>query len=334
MYFLISLSMVAPPASWVPGGWDERAKFFAESPEALVADLVRQGATGASGNVSEPYLDSAVRPDVLLPAYLAGLNLAEAYYSALPSLSWQTVVLGDPLCRPYRRRATLAPTPEIGVDAVTELPQVFSDRRLEVVWQPDTSKEALKLLLRAESRLGRGDEEGARTAATELLQREPGATAAQHLLASLAERRRDFDEAEVLYRRVLERRPSDPIALNNLAYSLGVRRNRPKEALPLAQLAYKVTGGDPLVADTLGWVLFLLNDLPAARSYLLEAVKLAPNNPELRLHTAVVLAGLGELSDAQAHLTAALALDPGLASREEVRALRERLAAGVARPRP
>ena len=38
------------------------------------------------------------RPDLLLPAYYSGRNLAESYYLAMRSLSWQNIVLGDPLC--------------------------------------------------------------------------------------------------------------------------------------------------------------------------------------------------------------------------------------------
>ena len=33
-----------------------------------------------------------------LPAYAHGRNLAESYYLALPFLSWQGVIFGDPLC--------------------------------------------------------------------------------------------------------------------------------------------------------------------------------------------------------------------------------------------
>ena len=33
------------------------------------------------------------------PAYLSGRNLAESYYLALPVLSWQSLIVGDPLCR-------------------------------------------------------------------------------------------------------------------------------------------------------------------------------------------------------------------------------------------
>jgi hypothetical protein len=37
-------------------------------------------------------------PEILLPAYYSGRNLAESFYLAIPFLSWQNIVVGDPLC--------------------------------------------------------------------------------------------------------------------------------------------------------------------------------------------------------------------------------------------
>ena len=86
-----------PPDTWnIGGGWHENG--WMGSPQSLSADYLHEGATGASGNVFEPYLTYCVRPDYLLPAYYQGRNLAESYYLAIPALSWQNVVLGDPLC--------------------------------------------------------------------------------------------------------------------------------------------------------------------------------------------------------------------------------------------
>jgi uncharacterized protein (TIGR03790 family) len=87
-----------PPDNWTYTGWDDRIHFFGGSPQGLSADFIHQGGTGASGNVFEPFLSACVRPDYLLPAYYQGHNLAESYYVALPYLSWQGIVLGDPLC--------------------------------------------------------------------------------------------------------------------------------------------------------------------------------------------------------------------------------------------
>ena len=61
--------------------------------------------TGGPGQVAEPYLDSVIRPDMFFAAYLAGFNLIESFYLAMPHLSWQTVVVGDPLCTPFPRKA-------------------------------------------------------------------------------------------------------------------------------------------------------------------------------------------------------------------------------------
>ena len=88
-----------PSARWTPGdSWSNPLRFFAGSPQALAADYILEGATGASGHVDEPYLTMTPRPDLLLPAYYKGRNLAESYYLAIPALSWQNIVLGDPLC--------------------------------------------------------------------------------------------------------------------------------------------------------------------------------------------------------------------------------------------
>lgn len=87
-----------PPDSWTYTSWTDRLRFFAGSPQGLAADPLHEGATGASGNVHEPYLAACARPEYLFPAYYQGRNLAESFYLALPYLSWQGIVLGDPLC--------------------------------------------------------------------------------------------------------------------------------------------------------------------------------------------------------------------------------------------
>ncbi len=88
-----------PPDEWTFTSWQDRAHWFGGSPQSLSADYIAEGATGCSGHVYEPYLSQTPRPDYLLPAYYSGRTLAESYYLSIPSLSWQNVVLGDPLCR-------------------------------------------------------------------------------------------------------------------------------------------------------------------------------------------------------------------------------------------
>ncbi|HTS62398.1 MAG TPA: TIGR03790 family protein [Candidatus Acidoferrales bacterium] len=87
-----------PPETWKPTEWGDREHYFGGSPQGLIGDLIHEGVTGASGNTYEPYLAYCVRPDYLLPAYAEGRNLADSFYMAMPELSWQGVVTGDPLC--------------------------------------------------------------------------------------------------------------------------------------------------------------------------------------------------------------------------------------------
>ena len=120
-----------PPEEWQIGVWEDPNTYFAGSPQSLAGDLIREGVTGTAASVAEPYLDGAIRPTILFPAYLSGFNLIESFYLAMPYLSWQTVVVGDPLCAPFTRQDLTAEQIDTGLDPVTELPVFFSGRRLE-----------------------------------------------------------------------------------------------------------------------------------------------------------------------------------------------------------
>ena len=92
-------TMKRPPDSWNIGSWkDDMKTWWAASPQSMSADYIHEGATGVSGHVWEPYLAFNPRPQHVLPAYYKGENLAESFYRGIPALSWQNVVLGDPLC--------------------------------------------------------------------------------------------------------------------------------------------------------------------------------------------------------------------------------------------
>jgi uncharacterized protein (TIGR03790 family) len=88
-----------PPDTWQIGTWAESRSWFAGSPQSLTADYLLEGASGASGQVDEPYLTFCPRPNYVLPAYFSGRTLAESFYSGIPGLSWMNIVVGDPLMR-------------------------------------------------------------------------------------------------------------------------------------------------------------------------------------------------------------------------------------------
>ena len=90
-------SFERPPDSWnIGSSWAKG--LFDGSPQTLTADYIHDGVSGASGHVYEPFLAFTPRPNILLPAYYHGRNLAESYYLTIPILSWMNIVVGDPLC--------------------------------------------------------------------------------------------------------------------------------------------------------------------------------------------------------------------------------------------
>lgn len=72
-----------------------------KNPDTWVGALLQRGAAVTTGNVYEPLLAGCMRFDVFYDRLLKGYTVAEAALMATPWLSWQGVVLGDPLYRPF-----------------------------------------------------------------------------------------------------------------------------------------------------------------------------------------------------------------------------------------
>jgi len=66
-----------------------------------VAPLLARGAAATIGNVYEPYLQLTTHLNAFNDRLLHGFTFAESAYMATPSLSWMSVMVGDPLYRPY-----------------------------------------------------------------------------------------------------------------------------------------------------------------------------------------------------------------------------------------
>ncbi len=70
--------------------------------QSMIGDLIFQGVTGVKGYVSEPFTIALAWTDILFDRYTDGYNLAESFYAASPLLKWKDVVIGDPLCAPFK----------------------------------------------------------------------------------------------------------------------------------------------------------------------------------------------------------------------------------------
>ena len=285
-------TMAAPPAGWTPTMWGDETSYFAGSPEALAADWLAAGLTGLAGQVAEPYLDGAVRPATLQEAWARGYTLAESFYLATPYLSWQGVVFGDPLAR------AVEPGPE-GYQVLTDPAAgqgIFVDRMALSYrrGQPDLDQEAARLMARVDLSIARGESAEARKLLEEVTVRAPRYTAAQVRLGQLYEAEKRYDLARARYESVLRDQPANVVALNNLAYNLGVHAQEPKVGLVHAERAAALAANSAAVLDTLGWLRHLSGDSRAAVEPLQRAVELDPGLCEAWSHLALAQRGAGD----------------------------------------
>jgi uncharacterized protein (TIGR03790 family) len=310
-----------PIATWKPAPAGS-----ASGGQTLVADLIREGITGISANVAEPYLDAIVRPQILFPAYLSGYTMAEAYYLAMPYLSWQTIIVGDPLCAPF----LTSPLPQnqihSGINTDLSLPAIFGERLLATIPAFGLNRDAVKLQVKALSLQAQG-KPAAEVEAT--LQRaadlEPRLLSAHMLLAGMASARGAEDDAIRHYRLALQADPNHVAVLNNLAYALADKRNAAAEALPLAEKAYRLSNQAPIVADTLGWVHFKLDNLAAALPLIERAAAALPSQVDVLVHAAAVNVAANNRDRAKTFLDAAIKADPAAADRDDVKAIRAKI---------
>jgi len=65
--------------------------------------MLKRGITATLGPVAEPYLHTFPEPKLFFGALFDGHCLVEAYYLTLPFNSWQLLLIGDPLYRPFKK---------------------------------------------------------------------------------------------------------------------------------------------------------------------------------------------------------------------------------------
>jgi Flp pilus assembly protein TadD len=245
-------------------------------------------------------------------------------------LSWQAIVIGDPLCAPFQRERLTSAQIDPGLDPQTELPPHFSRRRLAIlqkIWK-DVTPEVLPLMLRAEARLAREDVAGARETLEQITSASPTLVGARLELAMLEEREGNRDAAAAHYRRILELDANHVVALNNLAYTLGVHRDALDEGLALARKAAALAPKSVVVIDTLAWLEHLAGNSGTAASLFREALQSTDATGEVHLHAAIVFAEVSDVAAAAAQLQKALAADPTLETHPDIARLRERLKTG------
>jgi tetratricopeptide (TPR) repeat protein len=128
---------------------------------------------------------------------------------------------------------------------------------------------------------------------------EPNDADAAKMLAQLDLAARRFSDAEGNLQAVVNKRPNDATALNNLAW-IYQHSNDPR-ARTTAQKAYMISPR-PQVADTLGWILTTGGDAAKGLVLLRQAAAQLGDTPAVQYHLAVALKDTGQSQDALAVL--------------------------------
>ncbi len=80
----------------------EAQKLHDPNSSTWCAAMLRDGITATLGAVNEPYLHAFPEPKAFFAELFEGGCLVEAYYRTKPFNSWQLVLIGDPLYRPFK----------------------------------------------------------------------------------------------------------------------------------------------------------------------------------------------------------------------------------------
>jgi len=113
------------------------------------------------------------------------------------------------------------------------------------------------------------------------------------LLGAVYERQKQFDKAEVEFKKVLDVNPKNAQVLNYYGYMLADRGIRLDEAQDLIQRAVDQEPQNGAYLDSLGWVYFKQNKLDLAEAMLRKAVDREPHDPTIRQHLGDIYAKQG-----------------------------------------
>jgi tetratricopeptide (TPR) repeat protein len=121
-----------------------------------------------------------------------------------------------------------------------------------------------------------------------------------------------FDNLGILerdLRTIIELEPGNADALNALGYSLTDQTDRHEEALVLIERALVIKPDEPAFIDSIGWVMYRLENFDEAVTHLRRALELFPND-EVAAHLGEALWAVGEKLEADQIWRKALEMTP------------------------
>lgn len=140
----------------------------------------------------------------------------------------------------------------------------------------------------------------------EIIRKEPGHAPAYFTQGTFLEAQGDKRGAVKKYQAALAVTGNYAPALNNLAALYADGLGSPDEAVRLAEEALAMEPVNPGIMDTLGYALLKKGRTTEARTYLEKAEALAPGNPSINYHLALLYKTTGEKNQAVVKLLTAL----------------------------
>ena len=171
-------------------------------------------------------------------------------------------------------------------------------------------------------RVGGKKEEAARRIAA-WLETHPKDMRVEMYRAECALNDKQYAAAIAQFESIVARYPKNVVVLNNLAMSYFLSGD--KRAVATAEKAYALAGEQPMVIDTLGWILVQEGNVARGLPLLLRASALAPQAHDIRLHVAQGLVKSGDRPAARKELEAITGTDIKFAQVDEARALLKEL---------
>jgi tetratricopeptide (TPR) repeat protein len=127
--------------------------------------------------------------------------------------------------------------------------------------------------------------------------------------AMAAEKLDRIEILEASLRKVIQIKPDHAHAYNALGYTLADRNQRLQESYALIEQALKLAPDDPFIIDSMGWVLYRMNQNEAALTFLKRAYELRAD-AEIAAHYGEVLWVSGRQDEARAVWNGALKQNP------------------------
>ncbi len=255
---------------------------------------LREGLKSQPGNIR--MMTTLVTIDATAGGLDVALRTADALRADPANMPFAAALKGDLLLRAGR---------------AGEAVQAF-----EQEWKATPSTAMLLRLAAARTAAGQ-DEDAARELRAGLAGNQAAPEVAQ-MLAQLDIKAKRWDDAKAHLALVLDRRPDDPFALNNLAWTYLVTGDG--RARATAQRAYLLSPTAD-AADTLGWIMVREGAAKAAVPLLQRASEQRPDDASIRYHLAAALKADGQTDEAATLLRALVAKPAAFEDRAAAQAL-------------